>query len=848
MEHLPALRFGRFELQANHRLLLQDGEAIALGARPFDLLVALVDRRERVVTKAELLDLVWPGLVVEENNLQVQVSLLRKLLGAQVIATIPARGYRFTANLDGAPVAQSSVAASSPFPTRTSADATVAPLTNLPMELPPLYGRAGDLQALRALIDAHRLVSVVGAGGIGKTALAQALANPLRGAFEDGMWLVELAPVADASLVATTVAGVLHVTLGADAQVDTLARALSTSRMLIVLDNCEHLLHAVAETAAALLRTAPNVRLLVTSQEPLKVAQEHVYRLEALALPGDADLESARQSGAIALFEARAREAQRHFALSEQNVVAVIDICRRLDGIALAIELAAARVPLLGVEGLRARLDERFHVLTGGARLALRRHQTLRAALDWSHGLLAPDEQIVFRRLGVFTGGFGLGSAQTVASDDTLDVWAVLDQLGALVDKSLVVAEAGAEPRYRLLETSRAFALEKLHESAETEATLRRHAEALLAVFEGSRKDEYVLSIQTLLDRYLPDLDNMRAALDWSAGETGDAGLHIALAGAIAWIWVDAGLRPEGLRRTRSAMAAVGPDTAPRLEARLLGSWSSIAFPLAGAEELAADARAVELCRSLGDKRALFVALTCQCRTLSCRDRLEEATSALDEAERLFETDWPPALRGPLLRFRGWVLDRQGRYEEGIAVAEELLQLAIAVDDQRWVLKALAGVERSSAALGRLKESVAYGREMARRMRADRSLRSGNENVLLVNLCMSLTQLGQTDEALDVARAVYPLVEQAGRLIDLLDPFALLAFNRGDIDDAARILGRADLRYATGDYLREVVEQKLRDQLVLSLRGAVTPDELSRLMKEGEELSDEDAAHLALRE
>jgi DNA-binding winged helix-turn-helix (wHTH) protein len=302
MEDLPALQFGRFELQADHRVLLQDGEAIALGARPFDLLVALVERRERVVTKAELLDLVWPGLVVEENNLQVQVSLLRKLLGTQAIATIPGRGYRFTADLESTPVAQSNVAASSPFPTRTSADATVAPLTNLPVELPPLYGRAADLQLLRALIDAHRLVSVVGAGGIGKTALAQALVQPLRGAFEDGTWLVELAPVADASLVATTVAGVLHVTLGAEAQVETLAKALSTSRMLIVLDNCEHLLHAVAETAAALLRAAPNVRLLVTSQEPLKVAQEHVYRVEALALPGDADLESARQSGANALF------------------------------------------------------------------------------------------------------------------------------------------------------------------------------------------------------------------------------------------------------------------------------------------------------------------------------------------------------------------------------------------------------------------------------------------------------------------------------------------------------------------------------------------------------------------
>src|SRR5437870_6967552 len=193
-------------------------------------------------------------------------------------------------------------------------------------------------------------------------------------------------------------------------------------------------------------------------------------------------------------FSKRARAAQPRFALGEHNVAAVVDICRRLDGIALAIELAAARLPLLGVDGLRARLDERFSVLKGGPRLALRRHQTLRAALDWSHGLLTQDEQSVFRRLGVFAGSFGLESAQHVAGDDSIDEWAVLDRLGALVDKSLVVAEAGQEPRYRLLETSRAFALEKLHEAGETEVVLRRHAEGVLAVFEASRTNEYILS------------------------------------------------------------------------------------------------------------------------------------------------------------------------------------------------------------------------------------------------------------------------------------------------------------------------------------------------------------------
>ena len=842
------LSFGPFEVQPEYRRLLRDGKPVAVGARALDLLLALTQRRDRVVSKTELLDLVWPGLVVEENNLQVQISSLRKLLGPQAIATIPGRGYRFTAALEGATVGESTVSTAGALLPPAPLDAASAPQTNLPPELPPLYGRAEDLPALRALIEAHKLVTVVGPGGIGKTALAQALAHQLRGALDDGVWLVELAPVADASLVASTVAGVLGVSLGAEAPSETLARALSTSRMLIVLDNCEHLLHAVAALAAALHRAAPNVRLLATSQEPLKVSQEHVYRLGALALPGEAGLDSARQAGAVALFEARARAVYPRFALGEHNVAAVVDICRHLDGIALAIELAAARVPLLGVEGLRARLGERFRVLTGGARLALRRHQTLRAALDWSHGLLTQDEQTVFRRLGVFAGSFGLESAQHVAADASIDAWAVLDQMGALVDKSLVVAEMGAIPRYRLLETSRAFALEKLHEAGETEVALRSHAGAVLVVFEGSLENEYVLSRQARLERYLPDLDNARSALDWSAGASADAQLQIALAGAVAWVWVSAGQRPEGLRRTELAMAGIEPATAPHLAARLLGSWSAMAFPEAGPRERAADASAVKLYRTLGDRRALFAALCQQGRTLAEGCLLEEAELPLHEAEQSFETSWPAALRAPLLIARVWLLRRRSRFEEGIGVEEELLQLAITLGDKRMALSALTYLERSAAALGRLEESVARGRELARRMRHERFLRSGLENIVLANLSMSLTDLGEVDEALEVARSAYPLVEQADRLLDLLDPYALLAFKRGNVGDAARMLGRADMRYATGNYQREAVEQKLRDKLMFSLRGAMPPDELARLMKEGEALSDEDGARLGLRE
>ena len=833
-----AYQFGAAELRPDQRRLLLNGEDSRIGSRAFDLLLALLERRDRVVAKSELLDLLWPGLVVEENNLQVHISSLRKVLGPQVIATIPGRGYRFTAALNDASFDRGRAA--------PAAAPAVQALTNLPSTLSPLIGRDEDLQALRALTEAHQLVTVVGAGGIGKTALAQALAHRLRESFDDGVWQVEFAPIAQTALVANTVAGVLRVPLGADAPAESLARYLSGSRMLIVLDNCEHLVDGVAELAAAIHRGAPGVRLLATSQEPLRVPDERLYRLGVLALPDQQGFAQARRAGAVALFEARASAAQPGFALGEHNVAAVVDICRRLDGIALAIELAAARVPLLGVEGLRAKLDERFRVLTGGSRLALRRHQTMRAAIEWSHGLLTADEQTVFRRLGAFVGSFNLASAQHVAADERIDEWDVLERLGGLVDKSLVVTEDGLEPRYRLLETSRAYALERLQQCDETEPTMRRHAEAALAVYEASRREEYALPLRERLEKYLPDIDNARAALDWSAGPHGDTRLYLALAGTVGWIWEAAVLRIEGQRHRQRMIERLTDSVPPAIRARVLHVGSIAHCPGPREEDVMRGRQAIELYRTLDDEAALHTALCTHARNCVRRGLLDEAGQAITEAERLIQPDWPPARRAVELRARLNWLDGLGRTDESIECKHELLRLARLSGDLNLRLDAMIYLEQAQAKAGELEASVAAGREMTALLDINRFLRGTLEQTVKPNLMMSLARSGRLDEALALAPDLATMIRKTGLYLDFLELLALIAFERGRVADAARLLARSDRLFADGGFERQPVEQALRDELAQRLQRALDPGVLAARQTEGLQLEGERILDLAL--
>lgn len=830
------MRFGGVEVRPAAREILLDGKTVSVGARAFDILVALIERNDRVVSKNELLDLVWPDVVVEENNLQVHISGLRKLLGPRVISTIPGRGYRFTGALESS----TSAAPRSSAPASARAEGANPSRTNLPAELPVLYGRESEMSALRPLIRSSRLVTIVGAGGIGKSVLAQELAHELCGSFEGGVWWVELAPVADADRVATSAASVLHISLAAEEQNGALARALSNRQMLIVLDNCEHLLHSVAALVSAILRAAPQVRLLATSQEPLKVAQEHVYRLEALAVPSVASLESARQAGAVNLFEARVQAMSPSFVIGEHNVEAAIDICRHLDGIPLAIELAAARVPLLGVEGLRARLDQRLRVLAGGERLALPRHQKLRAAMEWSYGLLSLQEQTVFRRLGVFAGTFRLDSAQHVATEEGCDAWEALDHLGALVDKSLVVAELGELPRYRLLETSRAYAQELLLDAGEEPGTRRKHAEAMLGLFEQVHEKFWTGVSEPWRRLYGPDMENLRSALGWSADN--DPPTAVALIGASSDLALALSLRQEWRRWFHLIEPRPRMGLEPRIEARYWLQRGILCLEWRNAEARGCADRAAALARASKDSVAEYIALAFAVMTRT--STLQEARRLLDRAASLERPKWPPRVLFQRTIAEISMLTEFLLLEEAATLAQTAIDRAKAMGPKAWVDVLRIRLADVYIALKDVKRAEALARDA---LGGDRP--RGGVNLLhaTATLTASLFLQERVAEGREAAKELIAL--SRNREWDLLHQFmdgcAFLAVLEGRPRAAARLLGYSDkVNALIGKRL--LIQQIVREMVEKAIRGSFDAAHLASLLREGEALTDEAAVAITL--
>jgi predicted ATPase/DNA-binding winged helix-turn-helix (wHTH) protein len=469
--------FGPFRLFAAQHLLLEHEKPLRLGSRALEILTVLVENPGEVVTKEELVARVWPDTFVEEGNLRVHMAALRRALGdgqagSRYVVTVPGRGYRFVA-----PV--SVLEPSAPAPPKSSEEAA----SNLPLLLTRMVGRAEIVAALAVQLAQRRFITIVGAGGIGKTTVAVAIADAVTPNYRDKVAFVDLSPLTDAALIPSMVAAVLGLPTHSENALTALVAFLSDKEMLLVLDSCEHVADAVANLVERVREAAPGVHILATSREPLRAAGERLYRLLPLGVPPSSvrlNAEEALAFPAIQLFVERAGAVLDGFELTDANAPIVADICRRLDGIALAIELAAGRIDAFGLRELAARLDDRFRLLTRGRRTALPRHQTLGTTLDWSYQLLPESERTVLHRLAAFAGRFTLEAVEAVISGGE----SIVNQVANLVAKSLITADIGGDVvYYRLLETTRAYALDKLEESGERSEYARRHADYFRALF-----------------------------------------------------------------------------------------------------------------------------------------------------------------------------------------------------------------------------------------------------------------------------------------------------------------------------------------------------------------------------
>src|SRR5580700_2802418 len=603
-----AIEFGRFSVLPHRRELLAEGRPLELGGRAFDVLMALIEASGAVVSKDDLMNCVWPDRIIDENSLQAQVSALRRAFAADrdLIRTIAGRGYQFTGELrtvSARPDAPAAAGIPQPAPTPSY------PRTNLPEPVSELIGRDAELDELLGLRASHRLTPLAGPGGTGRTRLGFEAARHLLPRFADGIWVIELGSLSDPELVPVAVTTALGLELASGtASPQSVANALRSKQLMLALDNCEHIVDAAARMAEALLRANPAARMISTSREPLRAEGEWVYSVPPLAVPAEDSLddEDPLRYGAVRLFVERARAAAPSFSPDARVAAAMAGICRRLGGIPLAIELAAARAAALGIAGVAAGLDDRFRLLTGGRRTAVPRHQTLRATLDWSYELLTEPERVVLRRLAIFAGGFTLEVASAVAADGEITAANVVDCLASLVAKSLVTTDAGSvSVRYRLLETTRVYMLEKLVQAGEFDEVARRHAERYLHLFEGAEAAAAARPTDEWLADYVQRMDNLRAALDWAFTPGGDASVGVALTAAAVPLWMHLSLMEECRGRVERALAAIaaGAGRDARREMQLHAALATSLMYTRGAvsEIEVVGKKAFEIAESLGD-------------------------------------------------------------------------------------------------------------------------------------------------------------------------------------------------------------------------------------------------------
>jgi predicted ATPase/DNA-binding winged helix-turn-helix (wHTH) protein len=782
---VEALYFDGFTILPGERRLVVKGESVKIGARAFDLLLTLVTTRDRVVSKRELLERVWPGLVVEENNLSVHVSQLRKFCGHDAVSTVPGRGYQFTAaSIESGLAGHSPITRHDGDEAGAEHDARGFARGNLPAQLPTLIGRESELREVQQMLQTHRWVTITGAGGMGKTRLAEAVGQSM--SQHAGTWIVELAAVSDPRFVPNAVAQALGATIvDSDRPLEAIVAVLQGRDVLLILDNCEHLIPSVAELCSNLLRELPLLRVLVTSQELLRCEDEMVYKLGPLTLPDSADLSAALETGSVRLLRARVRALSHHFEISKDNLADATAICRQLDGLPLAIELAAGRVPMLGLAGVRVRLGELFRLLTGDARVRLRRHQTLRAALDWSYQLLVPAEQALLRRLGAFTGSFSVEGVRQIADDLNANEWDVLDTLESLIDKSMVQVQGHDRPRYLMLETTRAYALEQLASGNETHDALARHAHATRRVcaLAARRRDTQAI---------WSEIANIRTAFSWAMTNNA-AELAIGLVNDSSVVLALGGLVGEVVQRLVEVEPCVTEQLPRPLAAQYwqwLGRFGNDGR-LPAQRCVAALETAEALFRELSNHRHVHACLRMRAEALVDGGDLEAATRALDCARQLETAHSPLADRMRRLRIEAKILDARGEFQQSIERLSEALDMARMADIHRYVSTLTQDIGQSLLHAGDAAGAEQRFREVLEDPRVDLSVAVAAAYARM-GLATALLMRGHLEPAREAAFEAIPLLRSCNILLAHSEVFAWLLASLGHAHCAAVLLLTAE--------------------------------------------------------
>ncbi len=716
---------------------------------------------------------------------------------------------------------------------------------NLPRQVTPLIGRDEVLAEVESLVQEHPLVTLVGTGGVGKTRLALQTGADLLDGSADGVWIIELAPLSDGALIVNAIAATFGLREQANRSLlKVILQYLRPRHLLLILDNCEHLIEEVVKIADAILRAAPEVRILATSREPLRITAEHVYRVPSLAVPSADALTSdeALQYGAIALFAERARASDAKFTLSNENATIVADICRRLDGVALAIELAAARVRMLPPRQLAQKLDERFRVLIGGSRTALPRQQTMRALIDWSHDLLSEPEQRLFRRLAIFVGGWTLDAAEAVCTDDTLDALDAIDLLSSLVDKSLVVAEAETA-RYGLLESTRAFALEKLEQSGEREALMRRHAQ--WAADLGDRAYEACLAIPMLQRRaqFDPEFENARVAIDWALSRD-----EILLAARILAGFFEPYQRLIGAAeissRLEPTLERLDAAAQPALAAR---AWYALAFVSLGSRKAEAAQRAVEFAQRCNDTLTTIDSLNWRAFGLIQAGRTQEVQPVIDRALQLIRESGltRSLLHANVLNDTGLLALACGHADEADRAYGGALALFTAIGDEFHAMTVRLNIAELEFSKGNATAALELAKVVEAQTRGSRT--DSNRIVALTNEAAYRIALGDIPGARSAARDALRLAHGVGLLATgAIQHLATVAALGSDAPRGARLRGYADASYRNLGAEREGTEQRTYDILMAALREKLGDTEMQSLAAEGAQLSEDQAVAEAM--